>query len=640
MVRMTVRELSARPWRALLTGLAAVVGVGLVSGTFVLLDTAERAGGVDSDVRELGDIVRVAGVVALLVGAFIVNAALTVTLAQRARELGQLRCLGADAAQLRRMVWRESLVIGVLASLTGLAFGVGVAAALRAFVNSAAVSGDLGGQALVVTPRTVIVSLLAGSAVMLLSALAPARRAGRAAPLAALGGRPPAPVGARSAIRTVAGAVVAGAGLVAVPLAVATGIDHLLLLGAALVLAGVRLVGPRLARPLAGAVGLPVARTLRAAGALGRANAMRTPERTAATAAALMIGLALVTFVVVLGASTKAPIPAAAARTADLLVYPGRATQAPVPIGAGAVVRLSALPELSPAVPVQYTQGAVGGAQADVYAVDPARFSQVVELDVRAGSVSDLSAGAIGVTDDVAAANGWTVGTRVPVRLPRGTQTFTVRAVYAADHYGLSTGGLPYMMVPSDYARLGGDPRAVGVYSRVADGVSQAAARAAVERALAGHPELVVEDRAQARRQAAGEIDGALSLYLALTGLAVVVGLFGLANTMALSIAERVHELGLLRAVGMDRRQVRSMIRAEALIVATVGTLLGIALGTFFAWGAAKLFEDSSEPTRFSVPLATLALVAALAAGAGVVAAMLPARWASRVPMLRAIASE
>jgi putative ABC transport system permease protein len=627
----------------LLTGLAAVIGVALVSGTLVLGDTAVRAGG-DSDVEQLRDILLIGGGVALLVGAFIINATLAAVLAQRTRELALLRCLGAQARQLRRMVRWEALGIGVAASLAGLVLGLGVAAALRAYVNSELFpSGELPGHTLVVSPRTVAVSLVTGSVVMLLSAQAAARRAGRAAPLAALRSLPADRVSRHRATRAAAGAVLAVAGLGAVPYAAGTGQGYLLLPAAAATLVGVRLLGPEAAPALARVTGLPLARALRLPGALARANAARNPDRTAATASALMVGLALVSFVTVLFTSTKAFLEAEVDRTADIGVLSGATTgsgkQAGGPIGADLLARLDGLAELSVVVPTRSDQGAVAGAEAAISGVDLAAYTQVRGLDVVAGSLADVTPGGLWVIDEVAAGHGWTVGSRVPVTLSGGTGTFTVRAVYRDESYVSSS--LPdYLIGSSDYARLGGDPGIGAALARVGDGVASADARAAADRAVGGTPGLTVEDKAQVRRATVGQIANAASLMLALTGLAVLVGIIGIVNAMALSVVDRVRELGLLRAVGMDRRQIRTMVRAEALIIAVVGAMLGIGLGTLFGWGAARVFEHSSAPTRFTVPVATLVLVAVMAAAAGVLAAVLPARAASRTDVLRAIATE
>jgi putative ABC transport system permease protein len=483
---LSVRELRAHPRRAMLTGVAVIVGVALVSGTLVLGDTAVRAGVQDSDVDQLRRILLVAGGVALLVGAFIINTTMSAVLAQRTRELALLRCLGAEGRQLRRMVRAEALAVGVVASLVGLVLGIGVAAALRAYVNSALLSGaDLRGSTLTVTPRTVAVALLVGSVVMVLSAQAPARRASRAAPLAAFRGLPTTSEQPRRAVRMAAGAVLAGAGVVAVPIAAITGSGPMLLPAAALTLAGVRLLGPWGATPLVRLAGLPIARVLRLPGALARANAMRSPDRAAATASALMVGLALVSFLTVLFTSTKAFLDAEVDRTPDITVQSGGTAstgkQAGGPVAAGLLTRLAALPELSAVVPTRSTPGTAAGTPAVITGADLADFAHVRGLDVTAGSLADVSRGGLWVADDVAADHGWTVGSWVPVNLGRGDRAFTLRAVYRHESYVSTT--LPDCLIGSgDYARLGGNAAVGAALLNVADGVAPATARDAVDR--------------------------------------------------------------------------------------------------------------------------------------------------------------
>jgi len=211
--------------------------------------------------------------------------------------------------------------------------------------------------------------------------------------------------------------------------------------------------------------------------------------------------------------------------------------------------------------------------------------------------------------------------------------------VYRHESYVSTT--LPdYLMGSADYTALGGRAAVGEALLRIADDAAPATARTAVERAVSGWPGLTVVDRAQVDRETVRQVERTASLYLALTCLAVLVGLVGIVNTMALSVVDRLRELGLLRAVGMDRLQLGTMVCAEALIIGCVGAVLGIATGTLFGWGAAKVFEHSSAPTQFTVPVAILALLAAVAGAAAVVAAALPARTASRVNVLRAIAAE
>jgi putative ABC transport system permease protein len=285
-------------------------------------------------------------------------------------------------------------------------------------------------------------------------------------------------------------------------------------------------------------------------------------------------------------------------------------------------------------VPERCTQDAIARTQV-VCAIDPALLPRVFALEEVQGRLVDLAPGQIAVQRGDAAGHGWTIGSKVPVHLPGGTRELTVSAIY--DSYYLFGAAL---MVPADYASLGGDQAAGSVYVRTADGVTVQAARTAIESAVSSGAAVQIIDRDARRQRDLDQIDGSTWVYRALTGLAALMGLAGIINVLGLSIVERSRELGVLRAVGMDRRQVRSMVRAEAVISAIVGTLAGIVLGTWFGWAAVKVLENSSVPIRFTVPIGTLALIAGLVTLVGVAAATVPARLASRVDVLRAVTSE
>jgi putative ABC transport system permease protein len=660
--RVDVEAAAGVDQRLLRDQIAATLGadVEAVTGSFL---ADEQAGDLQDELGSVSTLVVLFGLVALLIGAFIINNTFSILVAQRTRELALLRCLGASRKQLRNSVLLESLLVGAAASAAGLLFGIAVASALRALLVSTSGLRDLGSlsrHAPVIAPRTALVALAAGTVVTVLSALAPARRATRVPPVVALREELTGPDRHQTKVRTALGMLLGLAGVGVVLAGIfgpegsgepqggapdGPGAGVYVGGGAVLLLIGLRLAGPLLAGRLARLVGLPIARGLQLPGELARQNAMRNPRRTAATALALTIGVGLLSLVTILAASTKA----AAVAEFDRSYSPeyelrvggdGRAggnggKAMPPPIGPEIAASLAALPELAGVAAIQFTQDAtVAGGPDAVLAVDPATVQQVIAVDVRQGSLADLTSGAIAVSGRQAAAHGWRVGASVPVQLPHGTGRFTVRAVYDSDLID----GL--LLTPGDYRRLTHDRSLQSVYLRAADGVPPGDARAAIDRALAGYPTVQVLDRAERRRQVAGQIDPALRMYLALIGLAIVIGLFGIVNTMALSVFERVRELGLLRAVGMDRRQVRSMVRGEAVIITVIGAVLGLAVGSFLGWALTRALEDSSSPTLFTLPAGWLALFAVLAALAGVVAAALPARRAGRVDLLRAIAAE
>jgi putative ABC transport system permease protein len=294
------------------------------------------------------------------------------------------------------------------------------------------------------------------------------------------------------------------------------------------------------------------------------------------------------------------------------------------------VARLRALPELAVVVPEACTPDAVAAGDDLVCAVDPGRLAEVFDLEVVAGRMVDIGTGGIAVSAIQARTEGWTLGSPVTVRLSGGSATYPVVAIYRGFYYL----GAP-IMAPDQYARLGGDPTARTVYVRAADGIDPATARTAIQHVVGADPAVQVRTRAEVRAAALDQIDAATWVYRALTGLAILVGLFGIGSVLALSIVERGRELGLLRAIGLGRRQVRAMVRAEAAVVAVVGIGAGIGLGLLFGWATVRVLELGSQPIRFALPAGTLAAIAAVAVVAALIAAAVPASWASRLPMLR-----
>jgi putative ABC transport system permease protein len=626
---------------------AAVIDPGLEAVTGGAL-AGEQAADLEEELDLVSDLVLVFGLVALLIGAFIIHNTFSILVAQRTRELALLRCLGASRRQVRNSVLVESVLVGIVAATAGLLLGVAVVVGLRALLASTPGLRALAGlpqHVPVLAPRTVVVALVAGTVVTALSALAPAQRATRVPPVAALREELATPdrYQTRQADAwTVVGMLLGLAGVGVVLAGVlGGGAGYYVGGGAVLLLIGLRLAGPLLARQLARAVGLPIARALRLPGRLARENAMRNPRRTAATALALTIGVGLLSVITILAASTKAAAVAEFDRAdrsnpADFELRVGDDDGLPPPIDPEVAMRLRALPELAVVADVQYLPQATVGGDPGVVGADPVSYQQVAAINVTQGSLADLGADGIAVARRQADTYGWRIGAPVPVALSgtTTTHTFTVKAIHDTGRSLLA------LLAPAGYQRLGHDQSSGTVLARTAAGVAPATARAAIDRALAGFPTVQVEDRADRRRQAISQIDPALRLYLALIGLAIVIGLFGIVNTLALSVFERVRELGLLRAVGMDRRQVRSMVRWEAVIITAVGAVVGIGTGSFLGWAATRALEDSSSPTRFTLPTAWLALFALLAVLAGVLAAVLPARRASRVDVLRAVAAE
>jgi putative ABC transport system permease protein len=585
--------------------------------------------------RFLGTALLAFAFIALLVGGFLIYNTFSIIVAQRTRELALLRCLGASRRQVMGSVLLESVVVAIVASLVGLGLGVLIALGLRALL-SGFLGADLPATGTELHPRTVIVSLLVGLGVTVLSALLPARKATRVPPVAAL--QPEivfAPTGFRKR-RIVFGVLITAVGVALLLAGLFRSEGNRLLnvaSGAVVVFFGVAILSPLIARPLARWIGWPFARAFRLPGNLARQNAMRNPRRTASTAAALMIGLALVAFVSIFAASIRT----STARTledsvsADYIL----STDTFQPFSTEVATRLAEQPELEAVAGTRFGVWKLNGATKQLQAADPVAYGKVVRTETTSGSLDDLAGGGLAVKDTVARAEGWTVGETVPMEFPRsGVQQVPVKAIYKDN----SLNG-DFLLSLRDYERGYTDQLDSQLYVKAAPGVDPATSRAAVDRVAADFPNVTVRDQAEFRAETTRQINQIVNLFYSLLGLAILIALFGIVNTLALSIFERVRELGLLRAVGATRRQLRSMIRWEAVIIAVLGAVLGLAVGVFFGWTVVRASRGIGI-TDFTLPTGQLVLFVLLAGLAGILAAILPGRRAAKVDMLRAITTE
>ncbi|MCW2776778.1 MAG: putative transport system integral rane protein [Frankiales bacterium] len=561
--------------------------------------------------------------VALFVGAFLIFNTFTILVAQRQRELALLRALGASRGQVTVSVLVEALLVGLVASVLGLASGIGVAKGLQALISS--FGGDLPSGPLLVQTRTVVVSLVTGLLVTVLAALLPARRAAAVPPVAAMRDA----VAPEHSLRrgTVVGAVllVAGAVLLAVGL---QGSLALVGLGALVSFLGVAGLSPQLARPVARLLGAPLARAV--PGRLGRLNAMRNPRRTAATAAALMIGMALVTAVGVVGASAKASVEKIVqdAVAADVVVQTSGFQGLP----AAVAEVVAKAPGVATVDHVRADQGRVGGRTVPVTALDDAAVGRSVRLTRVAGRL-DLRPGTLLLSKGEATRRSLAPGDTVAVTLARGgEQRLTVGGTYEDNQ--LVGGVLLDASAAADFATTAD----AALLVRAAPGTSTAALVRAVDTATLAYPTAQVLDQSAFIEDTTSRIDVVISIISVLLALSVLIAVLGIVNTLALAVLERTRELGLLRAVGLGRRQTRRMVTVEAVIVALFGALLGIAVGSVFGVALQRaLADDGVSELRF--PVGRLVLFLVVAGIAGVLAALLPARRAARLDVLQAIAS-
>jgi putative ABC transport system permease protein len=591
---------------------------------------------IESDLSFLKIVLLVFAGVSLFVGAFLIFNTFSITVAQRIREFGLLRTIGASRGQVLRTVILEALAIGVVGSLLGLAGGLGFAPAINSLFK--AVGIDLPNTGTVLKARTVIVALVVGIGVTLVAALVPALRATRVSPMAALREAELPEAARRGPALTVLAALLVLGGVAAVCVGLFGGIEDsgsaagLMGGGAAAVLLGVSVFSPRLVRPLASVAGWPLERLRGLVGRLARENALRKPGRTAVTAAALMIGLAIVSFVTVFAAGIKDSIAGAVDRNfqGDVVVQNVDGFS-PIPSrAADAIRRVRGVRTVST---LRVSGAKYQGKTVRASALDPRTANEVLLLDWRRGSPATLRGlrGRETIADDA-----WIEGKgdSITVLTPTGRNVRLRVVGTVKDNADL----LGNFVVTQDTLR-----RDFGETLDSIDFVRTSGSAAAVQKRISDalerpFPTTEALNQQELKDKQADQINTLLGLIYALLSLAVIVSLFGIVNTLALSIHERTRELGMLRAIGMSRRQVRRVIRYEAVITALIGAILGSILGVIFAALVSRPLAD--EGFVLSIPVPTLILLLALAAIAGVLAAIGPARRAARLDVLQALAYE
>ena len=571
--------------------------------------------------------------VALTVGAFLIVNTFSILVAQRSRELALLRAIGASRRQVAGSVLLEAGVVGLVGSAVGVGLGILLAIGIKAVF--ARIGLDLSENELVVQPRTVLVAVAVGLLVTLVAAYLPARRAGRVPPVAAMRDDAALAEGGMR-WRLVVGGVLFAGGVVGMGGGLAGwGSEPTYVLGVGVfgVLVGTALVSPVVGRPVLAALGWGYRRGFGAVGRMAEQNARRNPRRTGATASALMIGVSLVTLMAVLGASAKASIDKALAEdiVADYVVsnVVGQGFSAAIADqieevdGVGQVVRVRA------------ARVDVDGDGEFAGAVDPVALADVTTPTVLTGSLADLGTDGVAVSAQYAADNGLAVGSAVTLGYAGDEMAATVVATYEPDI--VLTGDVTLSL--DGFDALGVPPTDRAVYVTAAPGTDRASIRSGIEATVKDLPTVGVNDQAEFAEQQRGPIDRLLFIVYALLGLAVVIAVLGIVNTLALSVVERVREIGLLRAVGLSRRQLRTMLRLESVAIAVLGAVLGIVLGLAFAVALQRSLVDDGIDV-LAVPWGQLALFIGVAAVVGVLAALWPGRRAARLDVLRAIAAE
>jgi putative ABC transport system permease protein len=570
---------------------------------------------------------------ALLVGAIIIFNTFGITVTQRTREFALVQAVGADSRQVVRAVLLEAIIIGVIGSGVGVVVGVGGAMGLRELL--VLVNLPLPSTALQLAPRTIAIGMTIGIIVTLIAAVGPALRAARRAPVDALrhasaGG----PKGVSTA-RLILGSLVTG---IAASTLIGTALERIgmigLAIGATTLTLGVVLLGPALAAPMTAVIGAPIRLLRRFPGKLARANAVRNPARTASTATALLVGLGLVTFVLILVSSFRTSLDRVIVeqfradyqlQAVDQTGYPRAVTEA--------VRQVEGIELVSAA---QVTRGNLNGEQRTVFAVDPETLPQVFAFDLFGGEFAGLGDGGVILSEEIGVPVGATVQLAVGSQQPVERQ---VVALMEDLHLPGTTRVAQALVTRASVAdALRDQPDLVG-FVKVAEGADRDAVRAALDDVVGQQPDVRVADNGDLRGQVRAQTNQLLGLVIGLMLLSVIVAFVGVVNILGLSIIERGDELGLLQALGMTRQQARQMVRWESVIITMLGTVVGLALGTLFGWLGVRVLRDEGLGI-FSMPLDQIGIAVVVMLVSGVLASVLPARRASRADVLRAVTIE
>ncbi|AZS72794.1 ABC transporter [Streptomyces lydicus] len=578
--------------------------------------------------------------IALFIGAFIIANTFTMLIAQRSREIALMRAVGASRRQVVRAVLIEAALLGLGASAVGFVLGIGIATVMRPLLNAS--GAGLPAGPLVISQGTVIWSLVVGVLITVLAAWLPSRKAAKIAPVAALSSIDQAPPARALVVRNVLGTLLTGAGaLLMLYIYTVDSTDQtylmIAMLGAALTLVGIIVQAPLLSRPLIALAGKATTRLFGVTGKLAKENALRNPRRTAATASALMVGLALVSGLTVVGHSTERAMIADATQglSADYTV----ANTITTGLEVDAAAKIAQVPGVAAAVPTTMAAVSTGADFFGITGTDPKTYGKAANLDFRAGSLRDIGPGKIAVSDEFATKAGLKVGSTLDVGVTTGRgekevqRKLKVVGVYAKtptteEALGTLADVLPY----SDHKKL------EKVLVKAEPGQTAGLERK-IRAALGDSPLMEVQTHEQAIKDGGADIGTVLKMMYGLLGMALLISVVGVVNTLAMSVFERTREIGMLRAIGLDRTGIKQMVRLESVVISLFGAALGIGTGIFLAWAGGGLVRSSMETYETLLPWGELGMFLALALVIGVLAAIWPARRAARLNMLQSIQS-
>ncbi|WP_406372436.1 ABC transporter permease [Streptomyces sp. NBC_00647] len=570
--------------------------------------------------------------IALFVGTFIIANTFTMLVAQRTKELALLRAVGASRRQVTRSVLIEAFVVGAVAAVGGLAAGIGIGAGMRSLMGTLGATVPDG--PLVVSPGTIATALLVGVLITMLAAWLPGRRAAKIPPVAAMSSVHAKATTKSLVLRNSIGALFAAAGVAVVLYATTMdGSDGQapMGLGAVLLIIGVFVLTPLLSRPLIAAAA-PVLRVFGISGKLARQNSVRNPRRTAATASALMIGLTLITGMTVMAGSLQKSIDkmASSAIKADYVVSMANGNS----LSPDVEKKLTAVDGVTDASSLRNAPSRIDRRTEFLTGVNGAAIRELTDLAVTDGSF-EVGGARVVVDADTAESHGWKAGSDFQVSYEDGRKgSLTVAGVYEGNEMiqGIILDNATLAPHQSEAADM-------QVMVKTAGGAS-AAAKDKLEKALGDNPAIKVQDKQDLSDSIAQMFTLMLNMLYGLLAMAVIVAVLGVINTLAMSVFERSQEIGMLRAIGLDRKGIKRMVRLESLVISLFGGVLGIALGVFFGWAAGELLGSRMSTYELVLPWGRMAVFLLLAAAVGVLAALWPARRAARLNMLTAIKSE
>ncbi|MEV7865838.1 FtsX-like permease family protein [Streptomyces sp. NPDC088124] len=593
----------------------------------------QQAKDIEKSLSSLNEMLLAFAAIALFVGIFLISNTFTMLVAQRTKELALLRAVGASRRQVKRSVLVEATIVGIIASVVGFALGVGLAVGLRGLMG--AFGAKMPGGPLVVSPTAIGAALAVGVLITVIAAWLPARRAAKIPPVAAMSSVHAVATTKSLVIRNSIGGVIALIGAAGILAGASQGSDGRFLLGggAFIAMTGVIVLIPLLSRPVIALVRPLLVGAFGVSGKLASQNAVRNPRRTGATASALAIGLTLVTGLTVLGVTLGQATDKMTTDNikADYMVSMANGG----PLDPSVPAALEKASGVTAASPQQAVDLEIKGDYHSASAVTPGDIEKLVNLPTVSGSLNSLSGDAIAVAEDTAKSNGWKTGDTVTLKYVDGkTADLKVGAVFRGNEF------VSPLLISTELANPHETKHFIREVWVKTDGGPGAAREQVLVDALGKNPAIKVMDQQDIRNEYSGFIGTALNIMYGLLAMALIIAVLGVINTLAMSVFERQQEIGMLRAIGLDRRRVKRMIRLEAVVISLFGAVVGIGLGTFLAWAIGQTIKDSLPGYELVLPWDRIALFLALAGLVGVLASLWPARSAAKLNMLTAIKTE